>query len=63
MVAKSNSAAATQHAAQRLERIIDSHRSYFSEWRSDKFDRLNAPARTEKPSSAPNKFEQNKIEK
>lgn len=41
LVVKSNSAAATQHAAQRLEKVIESHRSYFSEWRSSKFERLN----------------------
>ncbi|WEX86865.1 hypothetical protein PZN02_003202 [Sinorhizobium garamanticum] len=38
MVAKSNKANATQAAARRLEKVIASHRIYFSDWRSHKFD-------------------------
>ena len=39
MVVKSNTANATEAAARRLDRVIESHRSYFSDWRSDRFDR------------------------
>lgn len=39
MVVKSNASIATQAATKRLEKVIDSHRLYFSEWRSEKFDR------------------------
>lgn len=49
LAVKSNNAAATQHAAQRLEKVIESHRSYFSEWRSDKFERLNDNPRVKVP--------------
>lgn len=39
MVVKSNTTNATIAATRRLEKVIESHRSYFSDWRSDKFDR------------------------
>lgn len=39
MVVKSNAANATQAATRRLEKVIESHRKYFSEWRSNRFDR------------------------
>ena len=39
MVVKSNVGNATQVATRRLEKVIESHRTYFSEWRSDRFDR------------------------
>lgn len=42
MVVKSNASIATNAATKRLEKVIDSHRSYFSEWRSEKFDRSNS---------------------
>jgi hypothetical protein len=40
MVAKSTSPNAAQAASDRLEKTIASHRSYFADWRSEKFDRL-----------------------
>jgi hypothetical protein len=39
MVVKSNTTNATLAATRRLEKVIESHRSYFSDWRNDKFDR------------------------
>lgn len=39
MVVKSNTTNATLAATRRLEKVIESHRSYFSDWRSDKFDK------------------------
>lgn len=38
MVVKSNTATAAMVATRQLEKVIASHRSYFSEWRSNKFD-------------------------
>jgi len=53
MVAKSNRSDATQHATQRLEKVIESHRSYFSEWRSTKFERPNDEQKSKVASSHP----------
>lgn len=39
MVAKSIKATAAQRATQRLDEVITSHRDYFAQWRSTKFDR------------------------
>lgn len=41
MVVKSSTSIATQAATKRLEKVIESHRSYFSEWRSEKFSRAD----------------------
>lgn len=39
MAVKSSKANATHAATKRIEQVIDLHRSYFSDWRSDKFGR------------------------
>lgn len=52
MVVKSNASIATQAATKRLEKVIDSHRLYFSEWRSEKFDRSNSSEQERKNKSS-----------
>lgn len=51
MVAKSNTANATFAATRRLDKVIESHRTYFSDWRSEKFDRSASKPKEASPPS------------